>query len=68
MRTFFLLVLAAVTVAYPAKKEQPKPAAISVLETSAHRDQDRLNIDGRLKNTGERPATDVVIIVDVLDL
>jgi hypothetical protein len=67
MRTFFLLVLAAVTVAYPAKKEQPKPAAISVLEASAHRDQDRLNIDGRLKNTGERPATDVVIIVDVLD-
>ena len=69
MRTLFLVVLAASPTALPAAKkaQQPKPPAIAVLEATAHRDQDRLNIDARIKNTGERPATDIVIIVDVLD-
>jgi hypothetical protein len=67
MRTIFLLLLAAVPAAYPAKKEQQKPAVIEVLEAKAHRDQTNLNIDGHFKNTGERPAVKVVIIVDVLD-
>jgi len=68
MRPLLLLILTVVPVAYPAKKAaQPKPPAIAVLDASAHRDGDRLNIDGRLKNTGERPASELVIIVDVLD-
>lgn len=68
MRTLLLLLLATVPSAFPAKKAQPpKPPAIAVGEASAHRDQDHLNIDGRLKNTGERPAADIVILVDVLD-
>jgi hypothetical protein len=69
MRTLFLVVLVASVTALPATKkaQQPKPPAIAVLETAAHRDQDRLNIDARIKNTGERQATDIVIIVDVLD-
>lgn len=69
MRTLFLLLLiTALPYAQPAKKaQQLKPAAINVLEASAHREQDRLNIDCRVRNTGERPATDLVVIVDVLD-
>jgi hypothetical protein len=67
MRTLFLLLLAAVPAAYPAKKEQQKLAVIEVLEAKAHRDQTDLNIDGHFKNTGERPAVKLVIIVDVLD-
>lgn len=54
--------------AFPAKKPpQPKPPVIQVVEATAHREQDQLNIDGKLKNTGERAAADLVIIVDVLD-
>ena len=68
MRTLFLLLLAVVPVAFPAKKpQQPKPAAIEVLETSAIRDGDYLNVDGRLKNVGERAANRVVISIDILD-
>jgi hypothetical protein len=68
MRTLLLLILAAVPAAYPQKKApQPKPAAIEVVEAAAHRDQTDLNIDGTLKNTGERVANELVIIVDVLD-
>jgi len=68
MRTLFLLALAVAPTAFSQKKApQLKPPAIAVLERAAHRDQDRLNIDGRLKNTGEKQATDLVIIVDILD-
>jgi len=68
MRTLFLLALAVAPTAFSQKKaQQLKPPAIAVLERTAHRDQDRLNIDGRLKNTGEKQAADLVIIVDILD-
>jgi hypothetical protein len=70
MRTPFVLLLLAVALplAWPQKKApQPKPAVIQVLKTAAHRDGDLLAIDGHLKNTGERPAADLVIIVDVLN-
>ena len=68
MRKLFLLALAVAPTAFSQKKaQQLKPPAITVLERTAHRDQDRLNIDGRLKNTGEKQATDLVIIVDILD-
>ena len=72
MRTFFALLLllaAAVPLAWPQKKApQPKPAAIQVVTIKAHRDGDLLAIDGALKNTGERPASELVIIVDVLNV
>jgi hypothetical protein len=67
MRTLFLLLLAAVPAAFPAKKEQPKPPVIEIVDIQGHRDQDSLNIDGHIKNTGERPTAKLVIIVDVLD-
>jgi hypothetical protein len=67
MRPLFLLLLAAVPAAFPAKKEQPKPAVIEVLEATAHRDQSNQNIDGHFKNTGERTAVKLAIVVDVLD-
>jgi hypothetical protein len=68
MRTLFLLILAAVPAAYSQKKApQPKPPIIEVVEVSAHRDATQLNIDGKLKNSGERTANGLVILVDVLD-
>ena len=67
MRTLLLLLSAAVAPVFYAKKEQPKPAVIEVLEATAHRDQNNLNIDGHIRNTGERPAVKLVIIVDILD-
>ena len=71
MRTFFaLLVLlaAAVSLVWSQKKApQPKPAAIQVVTVNAQRDGDLLAIDGQLKNAGERPAANLVIIVDVLN-
>jgi hypothetical protein len=67
MRTLFLLILAATPLAFSQKKAQPKPAVIEVVEVAAHRDPTQLNIDSKLKNTGERIANELVVIVDVLD-
>jgi hypothetical protein len=68
MRSLLLLFMAAALVAYQGKKApQLKPPVLEILEISAHRDQELLAIDCKLKNTGERPAEDLVVIVDVLD-
>ena len=67
MRTLFLLILAASPLAFSQKKAQPKPAAIEIVEVTAHRDPTQLNIDSKVKNTGERIANEIVVIVDVLD-
>lgn len=68
MRTVFLLLLAAVPAAYPQKKApQLKPPVIEVAEVAAHRDPAQLNIDGKVKNAGERIANELIIFVDVLD-
>jgi hypothetical protein len=68
MRTLFLLILATAPVVYPQKKAPaPKPPVIEVLEAAAHRDGSQLTFDAKVKNTGERMANELVIIVDVLD-
>jgi hypothetical protein len=60
--------MAAALIGYQGKKPpQLKPPALEVREAGARRDQGLLAIDATLKNTGERTAEDLVIIVDVLD-
>ena len=68
MRTVLLLALAAVPFAFSQKKApQPKPPVIQVVEVSAQREDGNLAIDLKLKNTGERTANELKVIVDVLD-
>ena len=68
MRSVLLVFLTTVLMAYQGKKApQLKPPELDVTEVTAQRDQALLVIDCRLKNTGERPAEKLVVIVDVLD-
>lgn len=67
MRTLLLFALAVMLGAYQGKKPALKPPSIDVLEFTAHREQNLLAIDCKFKNTGERSANDLVVIVDVLD-
>ncbi|HYI95280.1 MAG TPA: hypothetical protein VEX68_17195 [Bryobacteraceae bacterium] len=68
MRSLLLTLLATTLVAYQGKKApQLKPPLLDVIDLTAQRDQALLVIDCKLKNTGERPAEKLVIIVDVLD-
>jgi hypothetical protein len=68
MRSLLLILLAATLGAYQGKKApQLRPPALEVNDMTAQRDQELLVIDCKLKNTGERPAEKLVVIVDVLD-
>jgi hypothetical protein len=49
------------------KPSQPRPPEIEVLDASARREDRRLAVDGRLRNTGERPVKKLLILIDFLD-
>lgn len=62
-KLFLLFILAAA--ALPAqRKPQPKPAEIELSDVTVRREGQRVTIDGRLKNTGERPAKKLTIFIE----
>jgi hypothetical protein len=63
-RRAFLVFLILASVAAGQRKPQPKPAEIELSDVSARREGEHINIDGRLKNTGERPAKKLVILIE----
>jgi hypothetical protein len=62
-RVFLVLVILAAA-ASAQKKPQPKPAEIELSDVSARREGEHINIDGHLKNTGERPVKKLVIFLE----
>jgi hypothetical protein len=48
------------------RPKKPEPA-IEMIEAAARREESKLTIDGRLKNTGDRATKKLVIIFEVLD-
>lgn len=63
-RKVFLLVLLLATAAAAQRKPQPKPAEIELSDVTVRREGQHVNIDGRLKNTGERPAKKLAIFIE----
>lgn len=49
----------------PAKK-QPKPPDIQVLETTAKRTGENIDLDGRVRNTGTKPIQGLTLVFDFL--
>jgi hypothetical protein len=63
-RKVCLLLLVAATVAGAQRKPQPKPAEIELSDVSVRREGEHVNIDGRLRNAGERAAKKLVIFIE----
>lgn len=62
-----LLALATLSTAADRKRNQPlKPAELEFLEVTAQRREGRILLDGRVKNSGERPAAGIVLIFDFM--
>ncbi len=62
-----LLALGTLSTAADKKRNQPpKPAEIEIVEITARRSEGRVSLDGRVKNTGERPAMGVVLFFDFM--
>jgi hypothetical protein len=48
------------------KKRKPKRANVEIIEVSARRVQDRIELDGSLKNVGQKPILGLVLKFDLL--
>ena len=42
--------------------KKPKPPDIEVLEASAHRGEARISVDGRVRNSGEKPIKELTLL------
>jgi hypothetical protein len=49
-----------------AEKKKKTPWAMEVLETSAHRTEGVISLDGRVRNSGDRPIEKLVVLFDFL--
>jgi hypothetical protein len=68
MRGFALLLVAAVCLAAPDAKKQKKEKPPDVeLEVSAHRMENVIRMDGRVKNVSEKPINGLVLSFDFMD-
>jgi hypothetical protein len=61
------VILLAIMASALAQKKQPKPPEVELLEVTAHRDEGRINLDGRVKNVGEKPIRGLTVVYDFLD-
>jgi hypothetical protein len=55
---FTVTVLAGVL---PAAEKKPKPPDIDIVEASAHRGESTISVEGRVRNTGEKPIKRLVL-------
>ena len=47
--------------ALPAAQKKPKPPDVEIVEAVAHRGESIISINGRVRNTGERPIKQLVL-------
>jgi hypothetical protein len=66
-RTALSLIPAAAVLGAADKKKKPKPPEITIVEVRGQREAGVIAFDGKVKNTGERPADGVLLKFDFLD-
>jgi len=62
----FLLAAAILSLCASAPGQRKKPADVEVVETRAHRVDDKITLDGRVRFTSPRPARGLLIVFDFL--
>ncbi|MEX2262261.1 MAG: hypothetical protein WD696_09935 [Bryobacteraceae bacterium] len=50
----------------PRKKKSPKPPDIEVIESVAYRTDGEIALDGRIRNSGEKPIRGLVLVFDFM--
>ncbi len=64
-RLLVCLCLSAACLAVAAKKK-PKPPDVEVLEVTGRRSADNIQIDGRVRNSGEKPIRGMILLFNFL--
>ena len=62
----FLLAAVVLSLCASAPGQRKKPADVEVVETRAHRVDDKITLDGRVRFTSLRPARGLFIVFDFL--
>lgn len=66
-RRSVLFVLSAAAVFGQQKSSREKGPEVELIEASAHVEDRRLNIDGQVRNVGDRPIRKLTIFYEILD-
>jgi len=61
-----VLILALATGSPAADKKPPKPPDIEVLSASAHRGERKVSLEGRVRNTGEKPIKKLTLLFNFM--
>jgi hypothetical protein len=66
VKTLRVILALALVVASVAAQKKKKPPDIEVLEASAHRGENNVSVDGRVRNSGEKPIKQLTLSFDFL--
>jgi hypothetical protein len=61
-----LLMLASLLYSQDKKSKKPKPPDLQIVSVAVHRTSEGISIDGKLKNSGLKPLSGVVLLIDFL--
>ncbi len=61
-----LLILASLLYPQTRKRKSPKPPDLQMMKVDARRTDSGISIDGKVKNTGEKPLNGIVLLIDFL--
>ena len=64
---FTWLALLVLVSAAPAKRKSAKPPDVELLASNGRHNEGRIALDGRVRNTGEKPIESLTLVFDFLD-
>ena len=65
-KTLWVILILALVTGLPAADKKPKPPDIQVLEVSAHRGERKVSLEGRVRNTGEKPIKKLTLLFNFM--
>ena len=64
MKTLRVILALALVVASVAAEKKKKPPDLEVLEATARRGESKVSVDGRVRNSGEKPIKELTLLFD----
>jgi hypothetical protein len=65
-KTLWVILILVLVAGSPAADKKPKPPEIEVLEASAHRGERKVSLEGRVRNTGEKPIKKLMLLFNFM--
>ena len=66
VKTLRVILVVALAVASAAADKKKKPPDVEVMEASAHRGEVKVSVDGRVRNSSEKPIKQLMLVFDFM--